>query len=121
MTENSYIKCDVCGSVILVRTQIGWLPGHPIRIHCAKCGILISGNCIQDQENVDFGINFQNAQELNHEDVKTIDFYIEVSGELLTSKIRPFEEEKDEYQSPPFFNAFWSMDNKDHETFSRFK
>jgi len=121
MIARSYIKCDVCGSVIVVRTQIGWLPGYPIRIHCAKCGILISGNCIQDQENVNFNMHFENAQELNYKDVKTIDFYIEVSGELLTSQIRSFEEEQDEYQLPPFFNALWSMDDKGHETFLKFK
>jgi hypothetical protein len=107
--------------VILVRTQVGWLPEHPIRIHCAKCGILISGGCIQDQEDIEFNMYFENAKELNYENVKTIDFYIEISGELLTLKIRSFDKKQDEYQVPPFFNTLWSMDDENHETFSRFK
>jgi len=123
MTDRSFIKCEVCGSVIMVRTQVGWLPNHPIRIHCAKCGILISGECIQDQENADLSIHFENAVRLDPQniDVGDVGYYIEVSGELLTSKIRPFNNEKDEYQPPPFFKTLWAMDNEKHESFSKFK
>ena len=121
MVSRIYVKCEVCGSIILIRTQIGWLPEHPIRVNCAKCGILISGNCIQDQEKAKFSISFENAKELNYKDVKNTDFYIEISGELLTSKIRRYENQDDMYQLPPFFNAKRSMDDKGKELFSMFK
>lgn len=123
MTHRTYIKCDVCGSVILTRTQVGWLPKHPIRIHCAKCGILISGAFVQEADIPQFNITFENATEV---DMQEADYYIEVSGELLTSKIRPFEKGKDDYLLPPFFNALHAMsgDNRKNgnegETFLKF-
>lgn len=120
MTDRRFIKCEVCGSIIMVRTQVGWLPGHPIRIHCAKCGILISGECIQDQENAEFDVRFQNAKRVEAESAD-IDYYIEVSGELLTAKIRPFNAEEDEYQPPPFFTTLQSMQDDDHVSFLKFK
>ncbi len=120
MTDRRLIRCDVCGSIIMVRTQVGWLPGHPIRIHCAKCGILISGDCIQDQENVMLSIEFQNAKIVKQNSCN-IDYYVEVSGELLTSKIRKFVKDKDEYQPPPFFLTQWAMDDNDFHSYSEFK
>jgi len=54
------------------------------------------------------------------------DYYVEVSGELLTSKIRPFDAEKDEFLLSPFFNTLQAMrsasENSDDkiETFSKF-
>jgi hypothetical protein len=120
MTVREFIKCEVCGSVIMVRTQAGWLPGHPVRIHCAKCGILISGECIQDQENAGFRVRFENAVQIEPESSK-VDYYIEVSGELLTSKIRSFNGENDEYLPPPFFETLWAINEEDHKSFSKFK
>lgn len=104
----------------MVRTQVGWLPGHPIRIHCAKCGILISGECVQDQENAGFAVHFQNAKMVEPKSAD-INYYIEVSGELMTAKIRLFSSEEDEFQPPPFFNTIWSMEDDDHESFLMFK
>lgn len=123
MTDRSFIKCEVCDSVIMVRTQVGWLPDHPVRIHCEKCGVLISGECIQDQENAGFCIHFENAKKLDPQsiDIGDVREYIEVSGELLTSKIRPYNKEKDEYQLPPFFNTLRAMGDDEHESFLKFK
>ena len=122
MTHRTYIKCAVCGSVIMVRTQVGWLPEHPVRIHCAKCGILISGMFSQDPLIPRFHISFENAAEVA---MQTPDYCIEVSGELLTSKIRPYVKEKDEYQMPPFFKALRSMgtfeDANSEKAFFEFK
>lgn len=106
ITHRTYLKCDVCGSIILVRTQVGWLSSHPIRIYCAKCGILISGTFSQDVSIPKFIIDFKNAEEVQ---VQEPDYYIEVSGELLTSKIRPYLIDEDEFQLPPFFKAFNAM------------
>lgn len=119
MTHRIYIKCAVCGSIILTRTQIGWLPKHPIRIHCAKCGILISGAFVQDPNIPQFKITFENAIEVHMQEPN---YYIEISGELLTSKIRLFEKGKDEYQIPPFFNALQGMrrDGDETQAFQKF-
>ena len=120
MTHRTYIKCEVCGSVILVRTQVGYLHKHPIRIHCAKCGILISGSFVQEPDIPQFNITFENATEV---EMQEPNYYIEVAGELLTSKIRSFEKGEDDYQLPPFFNALNAMgsNRKDEaETFSKF-
>lgn len=122
MIHRAYIKCDVCGSVILTRTQIGWLPEHPIRLYCMKCKILISGTFTQEPDVPQFNISFRNAAVVEMTDP---DFYIEISGELLTSKIRPYVKEQDDFQFPPFFNSLNSMGSIDEkywgESFSRFK
>lgn len=121
MTHRVYLKCDVCGSIILTRTQIGHLEEYPIRIHCAKCGILISGEFHQNPAVPQFEISFENATEVPMQDP---DYYIEISGELLTEKIRPFNKTEDEFQLPPFFKSMNSMGGlrelSDENAFSKF-
>ena len=121
MTHRVYLKCDVCGSIILTRTQIGHLVEHPIRIHCAKCGILISGEFHQNPDAPQFAMSFENATEVPMQDP---DYYIEISGELLTEKIRPFDKDEDEFQLPSFFKSMNSMggfkEPSDENAFSRF-
>lgn len=120
MVIRSFVKCDVCNSVIVVRTQIGWLDEHPIRIHCGKCNTLIKGKCSIDQENAGYNIEFNDCDVLLYEEGMHIDFYIEVSGELLTAKIRPYNKGNDEYLPSPYLNSFRAMDIYGDESFLEF-
>ena len=58
MTARTILKCDVCGETTMLRTQIGWLKQHPIRVHCGECNILISGTLETDQENAAYKLSF---------------------------------------------------------------
>lgn len=124
MVHRSIIQCPVCRSKILVRTQIGFLPDHPIRIHCGQCGILIEGAFTQDESKPQFSITFDNAEEVEY-DAK-IDYCIEVSGEFLTEKIKPFDQENDFIKISPFMKAVQRVEDDienfqtDYLTFHRF-
>lgn len=110
MNVNYFLKCDVCGAIIQVKIQVGWLEQHPIRIHCGKCGILISGEFKTNQEKITYNYKYENATFIQ----KCLpDFYIESSGELLTKKIEEYKpNESIKYHIPPFFNSQWSMSNE---------
>ena len=66
-------------------------------------------------------MSFENATEVP---MQNPDYYIEISGELLTEKIRPFDKDEDEFQLPPFFKSMNSMggfkESSDENAFSRF-
>ena len=44
MVFNTFIKCQVCGSITRIRLQVGWQKEHPIVVACGKCGTSLSGN-----------------------------------------------------------------------------
>lgn len=69
MNINYYVKCNVCGSVTRMRLQVGWLKEHPVHIYCGKCGILLEGKVVQDQENIKVGIAFKNAVQTDEDSV----------------------------------------------------
>lgn len=73
-----------------MRVQAGWLDTHPIRVYCGNCGILFSGICKMDQRRAKIDISFKNANECNEEEK----YYIESSGELITSKLKPCKEKE---------------------------
>lgn len=83
MNINYYVKCNVCGSVTRMRLQVGWLKEHPVHIYCGKCGILLEGKVVQDQENIKVGIAFKNAVQTDEDS----DFFIEASGEFPSCKM----------------------------------
>lgn len=35
MVFNTFIKCQVCGSITRIRLQVGWQEEHPIEVACA--------------------------------------------------------------------------------------
>ena len=111
-TQRKYLQCDVCGTVTMTRTQIGWLEVHPIRFHCGHCGILIPGTARTDQKNVTFQTEFENATEVETDHA---DFYIEVSGEFLTAKPQPITG-AEQFQ-PPFFAGLAAMEFEGYERF----
>lgn len=102
-TVRQLLRCEVCGAVTLLRTQIGWLDQHPIRVHCGRCNILVSGIAEFDQHNAKSQFRFDNATRVT--DVKP-DYYLEASGELLTEKLQPYDELNPVATLiPPFFHA----------------
>src|SRR5439155_23990833 len=85
MTVRQVVQCDVCKSRTLLRTLLGWLPDHPIRIPCGKCHVIIQGKLTIDQQKPDFRFEFTNGTMIPGEDSE---YYLECSGELLTEKLR---------------------------------
>lgn len=109
-----YLKCQVCGTVTLVRLQIGWLDRHPIHIPCGSCRISLEGTVSLDQEKPDFHVEFANAEQVQETD---IEFYAEASSELLTKKLRAFPEKRFTYAPPPFFTALWDIGQENYPEF----
>lgn len=91
VVHREYLKCNVCGNIIALRTQIGWLEQYPVRIYCGKCGILIEGSAFIDHENSDFSLEFLNASIMRSNPMPVPDFVMEASGELLTDKMQACE------------------------------
>lgn len=100
-------QCNVCDSITRIKVQLGWLENYPVRIKCGKCNISIFGNVYLDQQNAGYSIKFKNVTPL--EDIGEPDFLIEVSGELLTEKMRPYNGDIDTFFSPFFKNGVFSM------------
>jgi hypothetical protein len=119
LTVRTLLKCEVCGSVTMLRTQIGWLDEHPIRIYCGKCGILISGTLFLDQKNVTGKFVFKNASEYTVATELIPDYYIEASGELITKKLKKFDKKQSPlvFISPPFFNTITAMGEENYMNF----
>ncbi len=92
----------------MLRTQLGWLPEHPVRFPCGACKITIAGTVYLDQTRGQARLEFANASEIYQE---TPQFYLEASGELLTKKLEPFGySDPNVPLIPPFFETFWAMD-----------
>ncbi|KQL47787.1 MULTISPECIES: hypothetical protein [Bacillus] len=106
IVTNDY-QCNVCSSITRIKVQLGWLDNYPVRIKCGNCNISIFGNVSLDQENAGFSINFKNVTPL--ESIGKPDYLIEVSGELLTEKMRPYTGDMDTFFSPFFKNGVFSM------------
>ena len=86
MIHNSYIKCQVCGSVTRVRLQIGYLSQHPIVITCGKCHTSLLGVVYIGQDNLSLRYEFDNADIIN--EMVVSDFIVECSGEFPVKKQR---------------------------------
>lgn len=114
VTVRTILKCDVCGSTTMVRTQIGWLSSHPIRVHCGECNILISGTLTTDRQTPSYKLSFANATEVDDPRPR---FYVEVSGELLTRKVEPLTTDPLCPYPAPFFESLWRMGNENYRTF----
>jgi len=88
----AYLKCEVCEAITVVRTQIGYLDQHPIRICCGRCGILFNGLIVIDQKRGTYSLDFYNASQVRGRPLPTPDFIIESSGELLTDKLQAYKD-----------------------------
>lgn len=84
MVHNSFIKCQVCGSVTRVRLQVGYLNQHPIVITCGKCRTSLFGRVYIGQDEPSLRYEFDNADIVN--DNGKADFIVECSGEFPVKK-----------------------------------
>lgn len=84
MVHNSFIKCQVCGSVTRVRLQVGFLNQHPIVITCGKCRTSLLGRVYIGQDKPSLRYEFDNADIVN--DNGKADFIVECSGEFPVKK-----------------------------------
>lgn len=101
------LKCDVCGTVTLVRTQLGWLDQHPLRVQCGNCNILISGTAFLNQSEGTCHFEFNNAEIV--EETRP-SYFIEASGELLTEKLQEYKDTPDiPFYPTPFIESINSM------------
>ena len=64
MVYNTFIKCQVCGSITRVRLQVGWREEHPIVVACGKCGTSLSGIVQIGQDHPELKFSFDNAKEI---------------------------------------------------------
>lgn len=83
MVFNTFIKCQVCGSITRVRLQVGWQEEHPIVVACGKCGTSLSGNVKIGQDRPGLKFSFDNADEIPDAEA---DYMVECSGEFPTVK-----------------------------------
>lgn len=84
MVFNTFIKCQVCGSITRIRLQVGWQEEHPIEVTCGKCGTSLSGSVKIGQEHLGLTFEFDNADDV--QDVNA-DYMVECSGEFPTAKM----------------------------------
>ena len=83
MVFNTFIKCQVCGSITRIRLQVGRQEEHPIVVACGKCGTSLSGNVKIGQDEPGLKFSFDNADEVLDEEA---DYMVECSGEFPTVK-----------------------------------
>ena len=85
MVFNTFIKCQVCGSITRVRLQVGWQEEHPIVVACGKCGTSLSGSVKIGQDRPGLKFSFDNADEIPDAEA---DYMVECSGEFPTRETR---------------------------------
>ncbi|EEM05546.1 hypothetical protein bmyco0003_19670 [Bacillus pseudomycoides] len=107
MIVTNDFQCNVCNSITRIKVQLGWLDHYPVRIKCGNCDISIFGNVYLDQQNAGFSIKLKNVTPLKN--IGKPDYLIEVSGELLTEKMRPYTGKIDTFFPPFFKNGLFSM------------
>lgn len=83
MVFNTFIKCQVCGSITRVRLQVGWQEEHPIVVACGNCGTSLSGSVKIGQDRPGLKFSFDNADEIPDAEA---DYMVECSGEFPTVK-----------------------------------
>ncbi len=110
-------QCEVCGKITRIRVQLGWLNTYPIRIKCGECSIPIYGKVELQPLEGTYDIDLSNVKITDSK--KQPDFIIEVSGELLTEKLKKFTNSKDNLFSPFFKNALWTMGEDNLNFFKR--
>lgn len=104
MVFNDYLKCDVCGSIINVKIQGGWLDEFPVAIYCGKCGILIEEKIIQKPMEGRIETKVTNASQISS---TLSDYVIQVSGEFPALKeIETTNENYKSYLFSPFIRSF---------------
>ncbi len=112
VTNNVYIECDVCSSIIRVRTQFGWVENNPVKINCGNCDILIDVNCVLNPFKGEFRYEFKNASLTAK---RPENYIVETSGEFLVKKIASVD--KSEYTFPPYMRVIQKTSIHEMEVF----
>ena len=116
MVFNTFIKCQVCGSITRIRLQVGWQEEHPIVVACGKCGTSLSGYVEIGQDKPGLKFSFDNADEVLDEQA---DYMVECSGEFPTVK-QGSVEEREGLVISPFIRYMDCMKSDDsYEQFSK--
>lgn len=84
MVHNHYIKCQVCGAIIRIRFQVGYLKQHPVHVACGRCFTSLNGFVKIGQDEPSLEYNFENADTVSP--VDKADYIVECSGEFPTMK-----------------------------------
>ena len=113
MTHNIFVKCDVCGCIIDLKWQIGYLPKSIFKVNCGRCKTVIEGYLYTNNK-PGFNYEIKNAKEINEKFDVDCDYIIPISGEILTEKMMSGEEQ---FRSTPFINMISLIGV---ENFSRF-
>lgn len=100
MTHNIFVKCDVCGSIIDFKWQVGYLPKSVFRANCGRCKTLIEG-ILYISEDSKISYEIKNAEEIISKSDVNCDYVIPISGEILTEKMKKSQEM---YTPGPFIN-----------------
>lgn len=108
MNVSNDFKCSVCGKITRIKVQMGWLENYPISIKCNECHISIFGKVNLNSNSDNKFIELENVTP--ERSGKTPDFIIEVSGELLTEKLREYTGGIDLFFSPFIKNLMVSME-----------
>lgn len=123
MTDRIYVKCEVCGTVVILRVLVGFLEEYPVRIICKECGITLHGKISIKHQEIAISYAFINAKQLDYEKdkraVANAKYYLEISGELPTIKARDTVGGEIPELITPFIRAFSEMENGGLEKFQR--
>ena len=115
MVFNTFIKCQVCGSITRIRLQVGWQEEHPIVVTCGKCGTSLYGNVKIGQDHPGLKFAFDNADEIMDAEA---DYMVECSGEFPTMKQGKIEE-LEKVVITPFIRYMNCM--KTNDSYEQFK
>lgn len=118
MTINYSIECPVCKKVTRVRSPAGYVYKTPVRIHCGNCATLMTGHFISDNESIRAFYEADNACDVTRKNLP-VDYYGEVSAEVLTHKCCNFSE-MDSLELPcqsPAMIALQKIEIEDNESF----
>ena len=100
MIDNRFINCNLCGTTINLRAQIGYFD-IPFNLHCPTCLTHIYGKLVIDQENIGIKLKLENAHSKNTETNSKEKYYsAELSAEYPTKKM--YIRGLNEYDLSPF-------------------
>jgi len=116
MTNNIFVKCDVCGCILDLKWQVGYLPKSEFMVSCGKCKSTIKGTLYTNNKELKLNYDIVNAKEVDYKSKLECDFIIPISGELITEKMR---EGVKQYQPTPFINLIMLIGPENFSIYTR--
>lgn len=112
MTTNYFVSCNVCGTTINLRAQIGFY-NIPFNIYCPNCQTHINGILVINQDKLGIDLQIENASIDSKAEKPCGKLYCaELSAEFPTSKM--YLRDYDRYDLPAFIRnmKFYSDDKE---------